>query len=183
MESSRAYVALFRAVNVGGRARVSMADLRETTARLGLAQPRTVLQSGNLVFRAEPTATATLAARLEDASATDLALDTVVIVRSSEEWRRLIGDNPFPRMAATDPAHLLAMPLRAAPRAGAEASLRAAIVGSERVAIVGATAYLSYPDGIGRSKLTTKIIERHLGTVGTARNWTTAAKIAALLDA
>ena len=60
-------------------------------------------------------------------------------------------------------------------------ALRAAIAGRERVEAVGAQAYLAYPDGIGRSRLTTASIERTLGTRGTARNWNTVVKLAVML--
>ena len=59
------------------------------------------------------------------------------------------------------------------PRQPTSRALRAAIVGREAIEAVGAHAYLVYPDGIGRSRLTTALIERTLGTRGTGRNWNT----------
>ena len=67
---------------------------------------------------------------------------------------------------------------KAAPADGALEALRAAIKGPEQVAIVGRNAYLVYPDGIGRSKLTITVIEKKLGVRGTARNWNTVLKLA-----
>lgn len=175
-----AFVALFRAINVGGHAKVSMADLKAMAINLGLAEPRTLLQSGNLIFRAARSAD-DLALCLEASAAEHLGVKTAVLVRSVEDWRTIIADNPFADMARADPAHLVAMPLKGAPTATAEAALRSHIKGNERVAVIGRTAYLAYPEGIGRSKLTTSLIERHLGTCGTGRNWTTVARIAAML--
>jgi uncharacterized protein (DUF1697 family) len=72
------------------------------------------------------------------------------------------------------------MPLKSAPRAPQVEALRAAIKGRERVEVDGRHAYLFYPDGIGRSKLTNAVIESRLGARGTGRNWNTVQKLAAL---
>jgi uncharacterized protein (DUF1697 family) len=60
------------------------------------------------------------------------------------------------------------------------AALQKAIVGREVVRAKGRCLYVVYPDGIGRSKLTTAIIEKKLGTRGTARNWNTVLKLQVL---
>lgn len=177
----QAYVALLRAVNVGGHAKVGMAELRALAVRLGLAAPRTLLQTGNLLFEAEASR-GELERRISEGLVAEFGLRTLVIVRSRADWSAIVAGNPYPEMAREDPSHLLVAPLEAAPEAGAEAKLRAAIKGRERVSIVGDTAYLAYPDGIGRSKLTSAVIGRHLGVAGTGRNWTTALKIAAAFD-
>jgi uncharacterized protein (DUF1697 family) len=175
-----AFVALLRAVNVGGRGTVAMRDLCETAERLGFGAPRTLLQSGNLVFTSDAKPD-DLKQRLETAVRADHGLETTVLVRSAEEWAAIVAACPYPDIAGNDPAHLLVMPLRAPPSAQAEADLRQAIAGRERVELRGGTAYVHYPDGIGRSKLTASLIERRLGTTGTARNWNTVKRIEAAL--
>jgi uncharacterized protein (DUF1697 family) len=177
------YVALFRAVNVGGRKLVGMADLRELAVRLGLDDPRTLLQSGNLVFKAAARHTTDLERSLGAEASARLGLETDVMVRSAADWQAIVERNPFPREANNDPSHLLVMVFKQAPKAADVKALRAAIDGREVVEVVGAHAYLVYPDGIGRSRLTTALIERMLGTRGTGRNWNTVVKLAALLAA
>src|SRR5207302_1868226 len=110
-----------------------------------------------------------------------LGISTEIFVRTAAEWKRLIAGNPFPGAAKNDPGHLLLMPLRAAPTAAAVAALRAAIVGREIVEVKGREAYLVYPDGVGRSRLTIALIERKLGVAGTGRNWNTVRKLAELI--
>jgi uncharacterized protein (DUF1697 family) len=80
-------------------------------------------------------------------------------------------------MAKRDPGHLVAMPLKNAPTKAAMAKLDAAIMGRESAKAVGKTLYLTYPDGIGVSKLSITVIEKALGTRGTARNWNTVLKV------
>jgi len=174
------YLALLRGINVGGHATVAMTDLRGLLADLGFADVRSLLQTGNLVFRGEQSAAAEIERRLELEAARRLDLHTDFMVRSAEELTGVIDDNPFPDLAAHDPAHLVVMFLKHAPGDAAVAALRAAITGRETVSSGGRHAYISYPDGIGRSRLTNTLIEAKLGTRGTGRNWNTVRKLAAL---
>ena len=73
------------------------------------------------------------------------------------------------------------MPLKGEPAAAAVAALEQAIKGRERIAAADRQLYIHYLDGIGRSKLTNALIERHLGLRGTGRNWNTVLKLAAAL--
>lgn len=173
-------IALLRGVNVGGKTKVAMADLRQMFTDLGVESPQTVLQSGNVVFEGGPGA-AEMERLLERETEARLGLRTAYMVRDAGEWRGLVAHNPFPEEAASDPGHVLAMPLKSAAEPDAVAALRQAIVGRERVEAVGRELYLVYPDGIGRSKLTIKQIETKLGTQGTGRNWNTVLKLAALV--
>jgi uncharacterized protein (DUF1697 family) len=172
-------IALLRAVNLGSHNKISMADLRALAEGLGLASPRTLLQSGNLVFESDAPAPKNEAA-LERAAKKTLGLDTDFFVRTAAEWRALVAGNPFPREAEDDPAHVVAIVLKEPPARAAVAALEHALKGRERVAVKGKVAYAVYPDGIGRSKLTAAVIDRSLRTPGTARNWNTVTKLAEL---
>ena len=171
-----AHVALLKAVNLGGKTMVSMAALRDLAQEIGWEQPRTLMQSGNLVFLATH-GEAALETALEAAVARRLDYRTAVFVRDAGAWTAAITANPFKDAAASDPSHMLLMTFKAPPPAGAVQALRAVIRGRESVEVRGREAYLIYPDGIGTSKLTTAIIEKHLGGAGTARNWNTVLKI------
>lgn len=175
-------VALLRAVNLAGKNAVAMADLRALLAGLGLGDPRSLLQSGNLVFSSTGRTPTQLERLLEGECARRLGLSTELFVRTAAEWQALVAANPFALEAQRDPGHLLAMTLREAPSPAALEALRAAIQGRERACLAGRTAYLVYPDGVGRSRLTTALIEKKLGTRGTARNWNTVLKLQAALQ-
>ncbi len=173
-------VALLRAVNVTGHNRVTMADLREFATGLRLQDPRTLLQSGNLLFRGDRRTSAQLERLLEREAAVRLDLRTDFFVRTAVEWKKIVADNPFPGEAARDPGHLVVMFLRDAPSPHQLQSLRAAIKGREVVELQGRHAFIVYRDGIGRSRLTNALIEKSLGTRGTGRNWNTVLKLDAL---
>jgi uncharacterized protein (DUF1697 family) len=175
-------VALLRAVNLGAHNKVAMTDLRELLDRLGFEEARSLLQSGNLVFRAARPAGASLERLLETEAEKALQLRTEFFVRSAEEWKKVVAANPFPEEAARDPGHLLVMFFKGMLRADAVSALQAAITGRERVRAVGKQAYIVYPDGIGRSRVTNAFIEKKLGGRGTGRNWNTVLKLGALAE-
>jgi uncharacterized protein (DUF1697 family) len=174
-------VALLRGVNVGGHKQVAMADLRDLLAGLGFRDVQAVLQSGNLVFRSDGKAGAKLERLLEGEVRKRLGLETVFFVRSAAEWEDVVAQNPFRDEARRDPARLVALFLKEAPGGAAVKALQAAIVGREVMRAAGKQAYIVYPDGQGRSKLTNAVIEKHLGTRGTARNWNTVLRLAELV--
>jgi len=95
----------------------------------------------------------------------------------------LIEGNPFSAMVKQRPGYLVVLFMRDTPAPANYAALRTAIKGPEEVRPGGRHAYLVYPDGQGRSKLTPAILERHLGSPGTARNWNTVRKLRALAEA
>jgi len=174
-------VALLRAINVGGHAKLAMSDLREVFTRLGFPPARTFLQTGKVVFRSDRRRGPALERLIEEALIERLQLQTDVYVRSSKEWQRIIAANPFPDEAAADPARLLVLLLKVAPGTRAVDQLRSSVQGREIIRAVDRELYVYYPAGIGRSKLTNAVIEARLGTRATGRNWNTALKLAAAL--
>jgi uncharacterized protein (DUF1697 family) len=177
-----AYVALLRAVNIGSHKKVAMADLRDLVAQLGFNDPRTLLNSGNLVFRAAARQTKHLERLLEIEANKRLGLSTEFFVRNADEWEAIIAGNPFPDEAKRDPGHLVVHCLKEPPPAANVRALRSAIIGRETIQAGHRHLYMVYPDGIGRSKLTNAFIERKLGAAGTGRNWNTVLKLAARLS-
>jgi len=174
------HVALLRAVNLAGHNRVSMADLRELASGLGLSNVRTLLQSGNLIFESRGRRPAHLERVLQSAAREALDLETEFFVRTGRELAAIVAGNPFPRDARRDPARLLVMFLDGSPARPHVTALDQAIVGGEAVRVSGREIYMVYPEGIGRSRLTGALIERKLRVRGTARNWNTVLKLAAL---
>jgi uncharacterized protein (DUF1697 family) len=159
-----------------------MSDLRELLAELGMRDVHTLLQSGNAVFHTDVRSAEQLERLIEDAAAARLHVQTDVMVRSHKDWKAIIARNPFPKQAKQDPGHLVVVPLKKSPAREAEGALQDAIAGRELVRVDGRCAYVVYPDGIGRSKLTSALIEKKLGTRGTGRNWNTVLKLDALAD-
>lgn len=173
------YVALLRAVNVGGHGRLSMADLRAVLSAAGGRDVVTYLQSGNAVFvSAEPDAEA-VAADLCARLARDHGLDTTVMVRTAAEITDIAAHNPYLHRQ-DDHTKLHVAFLSAEPDAGAAAALTVPAGAPEELQLTGRHLYLHYPAGSGRSKLTTAYLEKRLGVSLTGRNWKTVTALAGL---
>ena len=149
--------------------------------KLGFKDVQTLLQSGNVVFTGDGRSSADLETLFEAEARKRLRVDIHFVLRSAEEWNTIVTKNPFRNEAKSDPGHLLVMCLKKSIGKKEVTALEAAIKGREIVRGNGRNLYFVYPDGIGRSKLTHAIIERTIGTNGTARNWNTVLKINALI--
>lgn len=163
-----AFVALLRAVNVGGR-QLKMHDLKRIASEIGLELPRTFIASGNLLFRSKKREAA-VKRELEDALGAHMGKPVDVMIRSAEELVEAASANPF----AKEPGdRVVAIFFDEAP--ADEAITSANNVADERLARGKREIYVHFPNGQGRSKL-------KLGakTLGTARNMNTVAKLAEL---
>jgi peptide chain release factor 3 len=101
------FVALLRGINVGGHARVPMAELRAACAAHGLGEVRTYIQSGNIVGEADDKPEA-IERAIEALVRETFDLQIPVIVRTADQWAALAGANPFPEEAASSPNRVMA---------------------------------------------------------------------------
>jgi uncharacterized protein (DUF1697 family) len=160
------WVALLRAINVGGRV-VPMAELRAAVEAAGGEEPRTYIQSGNVVFRHTGRTREALAAQLERAVDERCGVATTVVLRTAAELADVLAAHPFG--ADTSRTHVGF--LAAAPAEPVDLERD-----GERAVSDGAHVYLSYPAGLGRAKLTAAALERRLGPM-TVRNWRTVTRL------
>jgi len=174
------YAALLRGVNLGGRNKVSMADLRELFAALGADDVVTYVQSGNVVFKSG-VGRAELRRAIERRIRRDLGLDVTVVLRTKAELAKLVGGNPFAGSGRESKLHVTFLgetPDRARVR-----ELERAAGESEEFRVVGKHVFLHLPGGYGRSKLSNAFFEKQLGVAATTRNWRTVTKLAELAGA
>ena len=170
------FISMLRAVNVGGTSKIKMEPLRAAYAALGFKDVRSLLQSGNVLFRSSVKDSRQLARRIKQELERKFGLQIEVVVRTLPELDSIFERSPVLSPRA-DPAKLLVMFLSGVPDAQGQAKLVKAHKGPEMLEIRGPEVYLYYPDGVGRSKLTTAVLERHLRAIGTARNWNTLTKL------
>jgi uncharacterized protein (DUF1697 family) len=185
------HVALLRGINLGGKNKVAMADLRALVAGLGHADVSTYIQSGNVLFTTQADADCTVTARaITEAVAATLGVTSPVVVVTREELAQILADNPFPD--EPDPRRVHAVVLSEPPWPELEVKLAAARAksaaagGSDEVLAVGRTLYLHTPGGYGRSVLAEALLRvvssPKSGATGTARNWATMTKLLELCD-
>jgi uncharacterized protein (DUF1697 family) len=183
------HVALLRGINLGGRNKVAMADLRALVTELGHADVSTYIQSGNVLFSAPGDAeAAALALAMTEAIAAKLGVMAPVVVLTRGELAELVAANPFPD--EPDPRRVHAVVLSEPPGPELTARLDAAVAQSaakgfrDEIRVVDRTLYLHTPEGYGRSDLAAALMRivssPKAGTTGTARNWATMTKLLAL---
>jgi uncharacterized protein (DUF1697 family) len=161
------YVALLRAVNVGGTGKLPMVDLRAMAQEAGFAEVRTYIASGNLVFESN-WAEGAVKAALEAALKAFAGKPVGVTVRTAEEMAAVVAANPYPNAPAN---RTVAIFLDTPPPAGFATAVTGRV--SEEIAPGRREIYVHYPDGQGNSKL--KI---PAARAGTARNLNTIATLA-----
>jgi len=166
------WAALLRAVNLGSRNKVPMADLREALGNAGYADVRTLIQSGNVVFKA----TRPDAAEIEELIAAQFGVKTVAVLREARQIRRLAAAHPF----GSDTSRTHVTFLREKVTRTAQRALEP-IAGGDAFELVGGDVVIRYPNGYQSATLTAARIEKALGTAGTARNWRTVEKLAELM--
>ncbi len=169
------HVALLRGINVGGRNKVAMADLREVVSSLGFADVATYVQSGNVVFSAKAPKARAIEAAIEE----QLGVSCSVVVVSRDELARVVAENPWPE--ETDGKHLHVIFSTGEPDAGVVEAAVEKAGGDDEARIVAGTLYMHTPNGLGRSKLAAELARRGPPD-GTARNWTTVTKLLAMLS-
>ncbi|ARM87551.1 hypothetical protein RHEC894_CH01213 [Rhizobium sp. CIAT894] len=161
------YIALLRAVNVGGTGSLPMAELKATCEDLGFTDVKTYIQSGNVLFRSDDSATA-VEEKLDAALGQKMGKRPGVTVRTRKELTAIAANAPFPD---AKPNFLLVYFLPEKPPADALDKMVAP--DGEEVKLGTREIYVHYPSGSGRSKLKLPALKP-----GTSRNLNTVRKLA-----
>lgn len=175
------YVALLRGVNVGGRQRLAMSDLRSLVSTLDHTDVVTYVQSGNVVFTAGSTSPQAVARGIETAIAHTLGLTVDVLVRTREELTAVIAAQPLP--TGMDPARFVVVFASEVPDPALVSQIDPSRYAPDGFRVHGREIYLSLPAGMATTKLTQTFWERRLRVTATARNWNTVSRLSALADA
>ena len=175
------YVALLRGVNVGGRNKLPMADLRDIFAAAGCTAVQTYIQSGNVVFEAAQDLAERVPEIVTGTIRRRFGYETAVVLRSSEELRQVVASNLFD--TSGDPRFLQVAFLEDTPGAEAVSRLDPDRSPPDAFAVRGRNVHLHYPNGVARSKLTNEYLATQLQTASTMRNWRTVLKLLEMVDA
>jgi uncharacterized protein (DUF1697 family) len=189
------HVALLRGINVGGRNKVPMAELREVVAALGHDGVTTYIQSGNVLFTTAGTDNAKLAAALETAIEDRFGLWSSVVVLSRDELAEVLAANPYSDEPDPRLVHVVFRNAEPPPevRDRIEAAVKAAAAKGSRDTAhsAGRALYLHTPDGFGRSELAQNLMrimtpspkqKKQAALAATARNLATSTKLLSLCE-
>lgn len=172
------HIALYRGINVGGKNRVPMAQLRGIFEEVGATNVETLIQSGNVVFDAPAKKARLICDGVVAAVTAELGVSAPLVLRSGAQFAAAARAHPLGD-AASAPKLFSVGFLSAKPTKSQIAELDVERFLPDAFAVKGSEIYLHFPNGIARSKLTVTYLDRVLGAVTTVRNWATVQKIAA----
>jgi uncharacterized protein (DUF1697 family) len=175
-------ISMLRGVNLGSHRRVKMEVLRTLYESLKLRDIQTYVQSGNVIFKTDERDMVKLVQRIEAAIGKKCGFQCDVMVRSAAEMRDVIARNPFAKRRGIEPNRLLVTFLNGDP--GDEARKKALAIKTEpeELHLIGREAYIYYPNGMARPKLSWPAIERILQVSGTGRNWNSVMNMMAMAE-
>jgi uncharacterized protein (DUF1697 family) len=173
------WVALFRGVNVGGKNKILMADLKRMFERLKCENVQTYIQSGNVVFSSKVKSKRVIAKRLLNATEEEFGFRSQPILLSAIEFKDADKSNPFSHVVG-DPKSLHFFFLESKPASPDLDGIAEKAIDSERFKMIDSIFYLHAPQGMGRSKLAA-VAERKLGVSVTARNYSTVERLLNIL--
>jgi uncharacterized protein (DUF1697 family) len=175
-------ISMLRGVNLGSHNRIKMDALRALYESLKLENPRTYVQSGNVIFRTKERNMKRLATTIEQAMEKTLKFRPAVIVRTLDELRQAIAATPFDSSRKLEPGKILVTFLANQPPAEAAAGLARFKSHPEEIHLKGRELYIYFPNGAGRSKLPWSQVEKLLKVTGTARNWNSVMAMLAIAE-
>jgi len=149
------HVALLRGINVGGRNKVPMAELRQVVTSLGHTGVTTYIQTGNVLFSTAGTSTKELASAVESAIADAFGIRASVVVLTRDELAKVLQDNPYPDEPNPKLVHVVFLgaepPKELLDRIAAAESAATAKGARDVVTAIGPALFLHTPDGYGNS--------------------------------
>ena len=169
------YVALFRGINVGGKNKIPMKDLTEILEARGYAAVRTYIQSGNVLFQSSPSKVVNFTRDVGEAIRKSHGFQPGIMVLDVKKLEKAINANPFPD-AEGKPKSLYLYFFAHTPKQPDIKGFNQVKSASESFQLIGNVFYLHAPEGVGRSKLATRV-EKLVGVEATARNWNTVTKL------
>jgi len=170
-------ISMLRGVNLGPHNRIKMDALRALYESLKLEDPRTYVQSGNVIFRTKEKNHAQLAKKIQDAIERKFKCRPEVILRTTDELRKAIAASPFAERPELEPGKILVTFLEAEPPKETHAAFDRFKDYPEEVHLKDRELYIYFPNGSGRSKLPWSSVEKLLKVTGTARNWNSVTKM------
>lgn len=159
------YLALLRGINVSGKNKILMKDLKTLCESLGWVNVQTYIQSGNVVF--ESAAETGLAVSLSEAIEKSYGFDVPVVIRNLDEMRKILTVEAFP---GSDPAFQHVTLLENQPEQGLVDAIPAEKYLPDQFVFQNREIYLYCPGGYGNTKLNNSFFEKRLKTTATTRN-------------
>lgn len=170
------YIVLLRGINVSGKNKLPMAELRELLNKLKFTNVQTYIQSGNIILDSDEPKSVVFQ-KIKDGIATKFGYDVPVIARTVQEWEKAIANNPYP----TENHKIVSFTFLS--EVSTETTIEVNITNDGVYTIKNDMVYMYCPDGFGRTKLTNNLFEKKLKVTATSSNYRTTMKLLELAKA
>lgn len=167
------YIVLLRGINVSGKNKLPMVDLRKMLSVLGYQNVQTYIQSGNIILDSAKEKSL-IAQEIKDRIEDKFGYDVPVIIRTIEDLQKTIQENPYPLENEKVVAAIFLSDV------ATKTDIEIHKAAEDQFTIVKDVVYIYCPNGFGRSKLTINVFEKKLNVFGTSRNWRTTKKLVEL---
>src|SRR5665213_722654 len=168
------FISILRGINVSGQKKILMADLKALYEGLHFIEVQTYIQSGNVVFKSDSKLSdIQLAQKIEKAIVAKYNFEVPVIIRSIEEWKKAIAQNPFTKEKNIDLKKLHITFLSEITASENVETIKSTDYSPDQFLIKGKEIYLHTPGGYGNTKLSNIFFEKKLKVMATTRNWNT----------
>ncbi|MFK8060614.1 MAG: DUF1697 domain-containing protein [Polaribacter sp.] len=164
------YIVLLRGINVTGKNKIPMADLRELLSDLEFQNMQTYIQSGNIILDTE-LEKKEVCSKIKNGIQDKFGFDVPVLARTVQEWQKAIENYPF----STENEKIVAFTFLN--KTTKETNIEVRNIGEDQYKIDNNLVYLNCPSGFGKTKLTNNIIEKKLNVIATTRNLRTTLKL------
>lgn len=164
------FIVLLRGVNVSGKNKIPMAELRSTLNKSGFQEVQTYIQSGNIILKSEESKEA-ICIKIHEAIKVEFGFEIPVLVSTPEEWEEMFVNYPF----SVENEKIVAFTVL--DKVPSETHMDITNVKEDQYKIKGNIVYLYCPSGFGKTKLTNATIEKKLKVQATTRNLKTTRKL------
>ncbi|AOW19720.1 DUF1697 domain-containing protein [Urechidicola croceus] len=176
------YIALLRGINVSGKKKIKMSDLKEFLLNDGFIDVQTYIQSGNVIFNSKKTDKVKLAEEISLCILKNYAFEVPVVVKSKIEWERILNKNPFINQNGVDLKKLYVTFLYNSPSKEDVEILKTIDFNPDKYQIKNDIVYSCYGQSFGKTKMTNNVFEKKLKLIATTRNWNTVNKLLQLVS-
>lgn len=171
-------IALLRGINVSGRNKILMAELRTLFVEMGFSDVSTYIQSGNIVFKAEDSVSLSeIENSIQQGILQQFGFEVPVIIKSDEYWEKLMALNPFSEESSDNPEKLYVTFLKESAKTKYLEELQKFDFQPDKFIVIEKTVFVFYATNYSDSKLNNTLLENKLKVQATTRNWKTVLKL------
>jgi len=176
-EAMDIYITMLRGINMTGHNTIKMTGLADLFRQFGYSDAETYIQSGNIVFTCHKGNIDDVSSGIRKAILSEFNLNIAVIIRTSDEMKKIISANPFLEEPGFDPSKMAVLFLELKPSDEQVLKVAGIDYPPDKFHINGSEIYVYCPNGFGKTKLYTNFFEAKMKVTGTARNWRTVNKL------